>query len=231
MPRRFPGDESQFVFHVYNRSVEDLCLFKGARDYDAFLRTFVDAIALVPITVLAYTAMPNHWHLVLRPLAPGTLSRFMRRLTVTHARRWRKAKGTTGRGALYQGRFKAVPVQNDFHFLRLCHYVERNAVRARLVSRAEDWPWTSACPAALANRPITAPWPVHKPADWAEILNIPDSSASVSELREAVYKGVPYGDEDWQAHTVKQLGLRVRSHRTGETIDEDDDDKDEIAAT
>ena len=56
---------------------------------------------------------------------------------------------TTGSGHLYQGRFKSFPVEDDGHFLTVCRYVERNALRAGLVDRAEDWRWASSsgrCP-------------------------------------------------------------------------------------
>jgi hypothetical protein len=49
----------------------------------------------------------------------------------------------TGTGPLYQGRFKSFPVQQDEHLLTVCRYVERNPLRAGLVSRAEEWRWSS----------------------------------------------------------------------------------------
>ncbi len=94
------------------------------------------------VAVFAYCLMPNHWHLVASPTAPGALSIFMHRLTTTHARLWHRARGSAGEGAVYQGRFSAIPIQCDRHFLIVCRYVERNALRASLVSRAEDWPWS-----------------------------------------------------------------------------------------
>ena len=57
----------------------------------------------------------------------------MRWLAHTHAMRWHVAHGTVGRGHLYQGRFKAFPIQEDEHFLSVCRYVERNAMNADCV--------------------------------------------------------------------------------------------------
>src|SRR2546423_15295545 len=87
--------------------------------------------------------MPNHWHLVLKPERDRELSRFVGRLTLTHTQRWHAYRGTAGSGHLYQGRFKAFPVEADDHFLTLCRYVERNAFRAGLVGPAAQWPWGS----------------------------------------------------------------------------------------
>ena len=53
--------------------------------------------------------------------------------------RWRVAHQTVGYGPLYQGRFKSFPVEADEGFLSVCRYVERNALSAGLVKRAEDW--------------------------------------------------------------------------------------------
>jgi putative transposase len=81
--------------------------------------------------------MPNHWHLVLWPRKKGELSEFMRWLTVTHTQRWHASHRTSGTGPLYQGRFKSFPIEDDDHLLAVVRYVERNALRAKLVARAE----------------------------------------------------------------------------------------------
>jgi hypothetical protein len=69
----------------------------------------------------------------------GDLSDFLGWLTNTHTRRWHLAHGTVGTGPLYQGRFKSFPIQEDEHFFTVCRYVERNALRANLVTSAEQW--------------------------------------------------------------------------------------------
>ena len=81
--------------------------------------------------------MPNHWHLILWPEADGELSEFMRLLTVTHTQRWHAHYHSAGTGPLYQRRFKSFPIQQDPHLRRACRYVERNALAAKLVDRAE----------------------------------------------------------------------------------------------
>ncbi len=81
--------------------------------------------------------------LVLWPRRDGDLSRFMQWLTVVHVRRWHAHRHSGGTGQVYQGRFKSFPIQDDPHFLTVCRYVERNALRAKLVRRAEDWRWGS----------------------------------------------------------------------------------------
>src|SRR5690349_16171191 len=118
---------------------------------------------------LAYCVMPNHWHLVLWPRRDEDLSRFMAWVTLTHTQRWHAYRQSAGNGHVYQGRFKSFPVQADEHFLTVCRYVERNALRAKLVDRAEGWRWSSVGRReqgrALATVWLTD-WPVARPRRW-----------------------------------------------------------------
>ncbi len=206
MPRRSCRNVGQFVFHVFNRAIESLVLFEHPADYDGLMRIMKQAMERYPMRILAYVVMPNHWHLIVWPDRDGALSPFMQWMTETHARRWRDWRGSTGRGAVYQGRFKAVPIQRDDHLLRACRYVERNPVRARLVARAEDWRWSSASELPSPSERLTlTPWPVPKPADWLERLEVPDSSRLLEEIRSSVRKGVPFGNVAWRAETMKRL--------------------------
>jgi putative transposase len=71
------------------------------------------------------------------------MSNFLRWVSLTHTMRLHAHDGTGGQGDVYQGRLKRFPVQDDEPFLLVCWYVERNALRAGLVRRAEDWKWGS----------------------------------------------------------------------------------------
>jgi len=87
-----PGDT---VYHVLNRANGRQALFDDGGDYAAFERVLAEAQQRVPMRLLAYCLMPNHWHLVLWPLRDGDLSRFMAWLTLTHTQEEerRKKKG------------------------------------------------------------------------------------------------------------------------------------------
>jgi len=67
----------------------------------------------------------------------------MQKLTITHVRNWQENRQRVGYGHLYQGRNKSFRVETDEHFYQVTRYVERNALRANLVSRAEEWRWSS----------------------------------------------------------------------------------------
>src|SRR5438477_12811066 len=117
--------------------------------------------------------MNNHWHLVLCPQKDGELGRFMQWLTVTHVRRWHEHRGSVGSGHLYQGTYKSFPIQADEHLLMVLRYVERNALRAGLVKRAEQWQWCSlwAGEGAGETRAMLSEWPVDRPKDWVAWVN------------------------------------------------------------
>ena len=190
-----------------NRGVRRLRLFDHDGDYRAFLTILSLAQRRLPMRCLAYCLMPNHFHLVLWPYADGDLSRFMFWLLTTHSKRWHLWRGTNGTGAVYQGRFKSIPVASDEHFLRLCRYVERNPARARLVDRAELWPWSSLSQRLGRRLPVELdPWPVDYPKAWLELVNR-DSPTDTEEVRQAVRRGRPFGPEDWTKRIAIQLGL------------------------
>jgi putative transposase len=151
--------------------------------------------------------MPNHFHLIVCPNADDELSKFMAWFTATHSKRWHIWRGTNGTGHVYQGRYKAFPVSNDIHFLRVCRYVERNALRAGLVARAEDWPWSSLAQRAGDRSPVSlAEWPVTRPPDWNELvqLHVIDET---EELRKAVKRSSPYGPASWRFQIAAERHL------------------------
>jgi putative transposase len=193
------------VFHVLNRGVRRLQLFDRPGDYQAFLQVFREAQERNPIRCLAYCLMPNHFHLVLWPGTDAELSAFMAWLTGTHSKRWHAWRQTAGVGYVYQGRYKAFPVSSDNHFLALCRYVERNALRAGLVARAEDWPWSSLAQRtqSLSTIPLTD-WPIPRPPDWIDLVQL-DAVHETNDLRQAVSRSSPYGPEAWRVQIAEEL--------------------------
>jgi putative transposase len=202
--------EGGLVYHALNRANARLAIFDGSADYDAFLRVLEEAVVRHEMRLLAYCVMPNHFHLLLWPRADGDLSRFMRWLTLTHTQRWHAHRHSAGSGHLYQGRFKSFPVESDEHFLVACRYVERNALRAGLVDRAEAWRWGSLSQRVAKSTglgPPLSPWPIKQPPAWSERVNAALSPAEEESLQRSVRRGQPFGSAEWQAATTVRLGL------------------------
>ena len=206
MPRRCIAGSAGVVFHVLNRGVRKARLFETDLDYRAFLAIVSAALERYSVEIFAYCVMPNHFHFVIAPRRDGQLSAFMQWMTVTHSKRWHQWRGTNGTGHVYQGRFKAFPIQHDLHFLQVCRYVERNALRAGLVRTAEAWPWSSAyqrcfdCPWV----PLT-PWRIARPVEWLALLNSDDPHTET--IRTCVTRSRPFGSPDWAGHIAGTLSI------------------------
>lgn len=208
-PRHAPGGH---IYHVLNRAAGRRALFRKPADYDAFERILIETCARMPgVDLLAYCLMPNHWHLLLRPSRDGEVSEFMRLLTVTHTQRLHAHRHTAGTGPVYQGRFKSFPVQSANHFLTVVRYVERNALRAGLVERAQDWRWCSLHARGEGRAPLCAvlrDWPAPGiPARWVQTVNRPMTRKEREAVRLCVKRSRPYGDTDWVERTAAKLGL------------------------
>jgi len=209
MPRTARHAPKGYIYHAFNRAVARLRLFRNDADYEAFERVIAEAHDRVPLDIFAYCLMPDHWHFVLRPTKTGQLTAFLRWMTHTHAMRRHAQLHTSGSGHLYQGRFKAFPLDDD-HFCTVVRYVERNAVRARLVRKAENWRWSSLARYVhgdAAARSLLARWPVPRPRDWVNQVNAPVPDAELAAVRRSVQRGRPFGGPAWQLATAKRLGL------------------------
>ena len=205
--RNAPGGH---VYHVLNRANARLTIFEKDADYLAFERILSDVQDRVPMRILAWCLMPNHWHLILWPKQDGSLSDYIRLVTLTHVQRWHAHHATAGTGHLYQGRFKSFVAQKDAHFLTVCRYVEGNALRANLVQRAEEWRWCSLWRihhSKTDEPPRVEPWPVPRPCDWTGYVNQPQTAAEIEAVRRSVQRSAPYGEARWVRHTAERLGL------------------------
>ena len=198
------------AYHVLNRANARMRIFDDAKDYEAFERILAEAVQRVKMRLLAYCVMPNHWHLVLWPREDGDLSTFMGWLTLTHTQRWHAHRHSVGSGHVYQGRFKSFLVESDDHLWTVCRYVERNALRAGLCERAEQWRWSSLWRRAVGEaecRKVLSKWPIDVPKDWVNRVNRAEGRGELEALRRCVNRGQPFGGEDWVERMTRRFGL------------------------
>jgi putative transposase len=211
MPRPLRTAPGGFVYHVLNRASGKRRIFDHDRDYLAFELVLAEMQERIPMRILAWCVMPNHWHLLLWPREDRELSSYMRLVTLTHTQRRHAHRGSAGTGQLYQGRFKSFVVQDDAHFLAVSRYVEANAFRGHLVDRAEKWRWGSLWRFAGGEAevaPAIEPWPVARPSDWLTYVNQRPAKAEMDALRRCSRRGSPFGGEDWVVNVAEQLGLK-----------------------
>ena len=183
--------------HVTQRGNRREPTFFGDDDYRLYKTLLADAAAKAKAEVWAYCLMPNHVHIILTPSDPDGLRRTLadlhRRYTahINARNRWT--------GHLWQGRFGSVAM-DEAHLFTAARYVALNPVRARLVARAEDWPWSSAR-AHLAGRDDgvvkVAPL-LGQIDDFAAFLSETfDEDAAYAALRRSETIGRPIGSADW----------------------------------
>ena len=209
MTRRKRNPPGGYVYHVLNRAQGRKRLFHRAADYRAFLEVVREARLWFPVRILEFSFMPNHWHFLLWPEHDEELAGFMHHLTGTHANRWNHWRGRTGTGHVYQGPYKYFPIETDDHLWTVARYIVRNPVRAGLVERARDWPWSSLAARYWQSefRPLLSDGPLSYPAGWEQWVDEPQTEEELAALRRCVQRGRPFGSAAWQRATAEELGI------------------------
>ena len=208
MPRQSRHIRPGLFYHVLNRSAGRTALFRKAADFAAFLRIVGEAQERFPLRLVDWCVMSNHWHFVVLPRTKRDTTDFFRWLTHTHAMRWRVAHQTVGYGHLYQGRFKAFACEEGNALRTVRRYVQRNALTAGLVKRAEDWPYSS-LHARLTGPPelaaLLTPEAPRLMRGWTAFVNDAVSRKELARLRESAQRGKPFGSEAWTRRMAKEL--------------------------
>ena len=132
-----PGLPHHLVLRGNNRQH----VFADERDYQEYLDALREAALLNKVRVHAYVLMPNQVHLLLTPADEQGMSRMMQSVGRRYGAAFNRRHQRTG--TLWEGRFRAAVIDPARHFLEVCVYIDTNPVRAGLVERDEDWPWSS----------------------------------------------------------------------------------------
>lgn len=216
MPRPPRADVAGQFYHALNRGNARQPIFHKDEDYEAFEHILKEGLEKYPVDLLCYQWMPNHWHMILMPREDRAMGRLLYWVSMTHAARHHAHYRATGTGHLYQGRFKSFPVQSDDHFLVVCRYVERNALAARLVDRAEDWRFGSLynwnggkCGVSLTQ------WPIRRPRGWNARVNEPLNEKEEKQLQRAIVRSQPFGDPSWVESTARKYNLESTLRNLG----------------
>lgn len=210
MPRSPRADEAGGLYHALNRGNPCTKLFKKKADFIAFERILHEALEIHEIELFCYQLMPSHYHLVLRPLVDGEMGRFMAWIAGTHTMRSHAQDPTGEMERVYQQRYRSFPIQENEHFLLVCRYVERNALRAKRVELAEQWRWGSLWRWLQRPEPdpaLLSPWPLRRHSRWTDRVNECLTKERLDAVRLSAQRGKPFGDEDWVKSTARRLNL------------------------
>ena len=139
MPRK-PRIEIAGKYHIINRGVEQRSIFEEADDYEYFEELMCFYAKSFAITIHNYCLMSNHYHLLME-IEEENLSKFMRQLNMNYAIYYNKKYKRVGH--LWQGRFKSWYVTDDAYLYTLMCYIEQNPLKANMVKRLEEHPYSS----------------------------------------------------------------------------------------
>jgi putative transposase len=209
MPRTPRASAGGLCYHVLNRGNARAEVFHDARDYAEFVQLLYEETETRKVRLLAYCLLPDHFHLVLWPRKDGDLSHWMQWLSTSHVRRYHRLHQTSGH--IWEGRFRAFPIQPDEHLLTVLRYVEQNPTRLEnlRVRKPQRWPWSSISKeVAGLDRPTIAEGPVPRGKKWLELVQQPLTAEELALVRHSVIRGTPLGDAKWQKRIVAKLGLQ-----------------------
>ncbi len=210
MPRQARVSVGDTIYHVINRANGRVQIFNTEKDYQHFEDLLQEAKELTGMRILSYCVMPNHWHLLLYPSTDEMLGEFMGWLTSTHVRQYRTRSQTIGYGHLYQDRYKSFPVETNEYCMTLVRYIEQNPLRAKLVTKAEEWRWSSFFrreKGTIQQKKLLSELPFDLPHNYASLLNQSFSNDMLGSIRTSVNKGKPFGSDTWVDKTIDTFGL------------------------
>ncbi len=153
MPLRRTIFLPESYYHIYNRGSEKRTIFLDHRDYTKFLDRTKENAEKYAIEVLCYCLMPNHYHFLLKQTSKASIASFMNALQLGHAKYFNTKYKRVG--PLFQGRFKAKPVESESYLLQLSGYIHKNPItklidsknakdsRNRLLQKLREFPYSS----------------------------------------------------------------------------------------
>ncbi|MBT7171671.1 MAG: transposase [Phycisphaerales bacterium] len=193
-------------------------IFFSDDDRQRYLMILTEQCETYGVSLLGYCLMSNHIHLILMPTTEDGLSHAVGRANFNYTGYLNRKLGR--RGHLWQDRFYSCPMDR-IHFFRAMAYVERNPVRAGLVSQAWHWPWSSAtahvegkCTSGLLDLASWDEWQ-YQGTVWREQLELLPDEKFVASHRKSLNSGRPLGENEFVCSIEKRLGRSLRAGPMG----------------
>ncbi|MGQ0698782.1 MAG: REP-associated tyrosine transposase [Panacagrimonas sp.] len=212
-----------YPHHLLQRGNNRQPIFHEPGDYQLLLALLAEYAQRKQVAVHAYVLMPDHLHLLATPESPTALSGLMQALGRRYVQYFNARYAR--RGTLWEGRFKAVPIQPERDLLDCMTYLDLNPVRAGIVTRASDYPWSSHAHYLGANpdrlvTPHALYWglgntPFAREAAYAERVRQGISLDRQRDLVDAVLKGWAVGDASFVGELQAKTSRRVTRRKAG----------------
>jgi putative transposase len=196
--------------HIIQRGNDRQLIFREADDYTAFLRWLREAAKLFKVAIHAYVLMSNHLHLLASPSDQTGLSRMMQWVGRYYVPYFNNKYQRTG--TLWEGRYKATVIDSEQYLMICSRYIELNPVRAGIVDKPADYPWSSYAhhigikPDSLIND-HSLYWrlgntPFDREAAYSQLIEQGLSSEEVTTISQATLKGWALGSEKFKKQLV-----------------------------
>jgi REP element-mobilizing transposase RayT len=140
------------VYHVTARGDRQQAIYRDDTDRYAWLEMLARVCARFNFTVHSFCQMTNHYHLLIET-GDANLSKGMRQLNGQYCQYFNRRHRLVGH--VLQGRYTAILVQKENYLRELARYVVLNPLRANMVERLEQWPWSS-YPLTIQSMPSPA---------------------------------------------------------------------------
>lgn len=127
--------------HIFQQGLREQQCFFEDRDYRRYLEWMGKYSRDSRCSVHAYILMPSHIRILFTPHEQISATRFMMQLGRRYAHYFNRAYGR--RGSLFEKRFRSAMLEDPGDILPCHWYIEHNAVRAMIVDRPQDYPWSS----------------------------------------------------------------------------------------
>lgn len=201
--------------HITQRGNRREKVFFEDGDYALYLDLLADAAQRSGVAIWSYCLMPNHVHIVAVPSDDDGLRRTFRYVHRHYTGYINARMRTTGH--LWQGRFSSVAM-DEAHLVCALRYVAFNPVRARLVERADDWPWSStrAHIAGEGDGYVDVAPALERVGDFTAFLGEAfDEALTYAALRKAESVGRPVGSPAWLVEMETRTGLALAPAKRG----------------
>ena len=218
MPRLPRTVFAGLAHHITQRGNRRECIFLADHDRHAYLSWLKEYADKHDVEVLAYCLMPNHVHLIAVPKTVDGLHHMLKPLHMRYAQRMNLQKGWSGH--LWQGRFFSSPLDEAYLWTAL-RYVECNPVRAAMVSRAEDYRWSSAAAHCklrsdtLLKEETNWAKKFAEISSWSDWLSMVDDAQILKILRQNANKGLPCGTAEFIQSLELKAGRALESRPRG----------------
>jgi len=219
--------------HLIQRGNNRQRIFFAEEDYERYRQWLAEAAAEHGCAVHAYVLMTNHVHLLATPARTDSVSRVMQSLGRRYVRDINARRRRTG--TLWEGRYRAAPVDSEAYFLACCRYIELNPVRAGLAARPGDYRWSSwAAHARGAADPLVADHPLYRALgrsdeerqkEYRALFRAALGEDFIDALRAATNGGWALGGERFQRSIARKSGRRAAPLPRGRPRQKPEDQK------